>query len=240
MRPLDALIDTGDPAWSLIAAGLLGAANHVEILSAERARVEATLVALQVTTRSPLGAIALETGGMLVDDGWIRLLGGGGAGLSGDLARWNGLGAQPLRPTAPGLFIVGYDAIGGFFAIDGGALGSLKHNVFYFAPDTLRWEDMARGYGDFLDFLFVGDLAGFYADYRWPSWKADVSALPFDEVFSVYPPLWTREGKQLKSQARGRVPALEAYSSQQDAAREIEALPDGARVRIELSGDPHR
>ena len=41
--------------------------RSVEILSTERERAEGALVAMQVTTRSPLGALALETGGLLID-----------------------------------------------------------------------------------------------------------------------------------------------------------------------------
>jgi len=38
---------------------------------------KSALVAVQVTTRSPMGAIIYETGGILVDHGWIRILGSG-------------------------------------------------------------------------------------------------------------------------------------------------------------------
>jgi hypothetical protein len=49
------------------------------------------LYRLQVSTRSRLGALALHTGGLVVDDGWLRVLGGGdGAGLP-PLAQANGL-----------------------------------------------------------------------------------------------------------------------------------------------------
>ncbi len=75
MRSLDELIDLQDPGWPLVQEWIAKASNPVEVLPADRARAEATLVELQVTTRSPMGAIALETGGLLVDSGWLRILG---------------------------------------------------------------------------------------------------------------------------------------------------------------------
>lgn len=38
---------------------------------------ETALLATQVTTRSPMGAVVYHTGGILVDHGWIRILGAG-------------------------------------------------------------------------------------------------------------------------------------------------------------------
>jgi hypothetical protein len=105
----------------------------VDVLPTDRARAEAVLLALQVTTRSPMGAIALETGGILIDRGWLRVLGGGGSRMDGDLARWNGMGQRPIIERTDGLLLVAHDAIGGFFALDGGSLGEGKGGVFYVA-----------------------------------------------------------------------------------------------------------
>jgi len=190
------------------------------------------LVALQVTTRSPLGALALETAGTIFDHGWVRLLGGGGSAIEGDLARWNGLGTSPLRPRFSGALIVGYDVLGGFFAINGGAFGNCTGNVFYFAPDSLKWEDMQRGYGDFVQFLCAGDLDNFYANYRWESWQSEVSSVAFDKVLHILPPLWTKEGKDLERQSRRAIAAIEALALQLDVAQQIGNLPEGARIKL--------
>ena len=39
--------------------------------------------------RSPLGAVVYETGGILVDGGWLRILGSGNARLTRTLPGWN-------------------------------------------------------------------------------------------------------------------------------------------------------
>lgn len=115
MRTLDALIDTAQPGIDLLRQWVRDAEVPCEILppSAER---EDVLLAVQVTTRSTLGALAFETGGLLIDGGWVRLLGSGHPRLPRSLAAWN-------AGRSHGYYLVGDDAAGGFFALNGGALG---------------------------------------------------------------------------------------------------------------------
>lgn len=68
---------------------------------------------------------------MLVDDGWLRWLGSGHPKLTRALNDWN-------SPRTDGAFyLVGDDAAGGFFAINGGAFGDNVGSVYYWAPDNL-------------------------------------------------------------------------------------------------------
>jgi len=67
MRSLDELRDVADPAWPAIRAAIAAAPSPVTVLPVDEATAEQTLVALQVTARSALGALALHTGGLLVD-----------------------------------------------------------------------------------------------------------------------------------------------------------------------------
>jgi hypothetical protein len=168
----------------------------------------------------------------LIDGGWVRLLGGGTSGAVGDLASWNGLGSDPLHPAMPGLFVVGYDVLGGFFAINGGALGPDDRNVWYLAPDTARWENLKKGYSDFVHFLSVGDLAVFYGDYRWRGWQDEVRTTAFDQAIHMHPPLWTKEGKDIAAASRRAVPAEELFRLQLDVARQLADAEEGARVKI--------
>ncbi|HKA91156.1 MAG TPA: DUF2625 family protein [Haliangiales bacterium] len=166
-----------------------GGEEPVDILPVARADGERTLYGLQVTTRSPMGAIALESGGILVDRGWLRILGGGCERMTWSLASWNGLEGKP-RDQPLALLVVGYDVVGGFFAINGGGLPGPPGNVHYFAPDRLDWEDMGIGYSSFIQWAFAGDLERFYGAQRWKAWQKDVAALRGDEGFSFFPPLW--------------------------------------------------
>jgi hypothetical protein len=70
MRTLAELTATPDPAWPLVQGWLAEATNSVEALPPpDPRRRDAALLAVQVTLRSPLGAVVYETGGLLVDDG---------------------------------------------------------------------------------------------------------------------------------------------------------------------------
>ena len=76
MRDLNELTSVEDPAWPLLAEMVAGAQVDVSVLPGAPAECESTLLQLQVTTRSWLGAVAMSTGGFLVDHGWLRIYGG--------------------------------------------------------------------------------------------------------------------------------------------------------------------
>ena len=54
MRPLSELVNTEDPAWPEVQEWIAGATNAVEVLPVNEADRDAALLALQVTTRSPV------------------------------------------------------------------------------------------------------------------------------------------------------------------------------------------
>ncbi len=66
--------------------------------------------------------MASNCGGIVADHGWVRLLGGGGRDVP-DVAMANHLGEPGTRTGPPPWLLVGFDALGGRFAIDGGGLG---------------------------------------------------------------------------------------------------------------------
>ena len=208
-RSLEELISRDDPAWPEVQAWISGAKNRVEVLSPSEG-AGASLVSLQVTTRSPLGAIVFHTGGLLVDDGWLRFLGSGHPRLPRSLPRWNFACGMVESDTPPPWLLIADDVLGGFFALDGGRFGRGGHNVWYFAPDTLEWEDTGRGYSDFLYWALGGDLEAFYTPYRWPGWRAEVARLPGDQAFNFYPPLSADEAP-IEGRDRGAVPIAELF-----------------------------
>ena len=110
----------------------------------------------------------------------------------------------------PGALLVADDVIGGFFAINGGAFEGERGNVFYRAPDTLEWEDLERGFTDFVDWAFTGDLELFYSDARCRSWRADVRDMSGDQAFSIWPPLAVA-GPTIDDRSRKVVPVEESW-----------------------------
>jgi hypothetical protein len=187
----------------------------VEVLPRTTAHAEQALLAAQVTTRSPLGAVVYETGGILVAGGWLRILGSGSAGLDRDLMGWN-------AGKRPGLLLVADDVLGGFFAVNGGALGAESlGQVYYFAPESLAWEPLEFGYSDFLAFCFSGDLEQFYGELRWPGWAAEVARLSGSQGLSCVPFLWTAEGRDPARASRRPVPIEELWRLHQDWQQQL-------------------
>jgi hypothetical protein len=211
MRTLDQLINNTDPGWTFVKPWIDSAKNKVEILSVDMDKAKDALYKTQVTTRSPMGAIVYMTGGLLIDDGWIRILGSGDGRLLQSLPDFNkGKTYDEFGQGAPYL-IVAYDVLGGFFLLNGGGLGDDLGKVYYFAFDSLEYEPIDVTYSEFLLFCFDNDLDNFYEGYRWSKWKEEVSALKGNEVFNFIPSLWTKEGKDINNSSRHPVSVNEQY-----------------------------
>ncbi|WP_107829430.1 DUF2625 domain-containing protein [Mucilaginibacter yixingensis] len=221
MRPLAELINIEDPAWPLVKGWIDSAKNKVQVLPRDTAKADDALLKTQVTTRSPMGAIVYETGGLLIDGGWIRILGSGSSGLNRSLPYWNkGKTIKEWGDVSP-YWLIADDAVGGFFAINGGGLGADAGKVYYLAPDTLEWESLGLSYSDFLMFCFSGNLQAFYKTIRWKSWQNDLIQLKSDQAFSFYPYLWTSEGKDIEKDSRKPVPVEEIFTFTADSRKQM-------------------
>ncbi|MEY4385062.1 MAG: hypothetical protein RLY20_345 [Verrucomicrobiota bacterium] len=212
MKQLHELINCDDPGWPVVQQWIADAKNHVEVLPRpdDKTREEA-LVATQVTTRSPMGAIIYETGGILVDHGWIRILGSGHPRLPRTLPGWNFGRSFSKSGQQPAFLLCADDAAGGFFAIDGGGLQHEPGKVCYFAPDTLVWENLNIGYSQFVAWCFQGDIAKFFESLRWPGWEKESATLPGDQVFDIFPPPCF-SGKPIAERDRGPISIAEFYA----------------------------
>lgn len=202
MKTLSELLNV-DSSWPIIRRVLEEGSQEVEvkILPVNRRRAEEGIYRIQQSVRTALGAICFNTGGVLVDGGWLRILGGGS--LDGSLpsvADFNVLPAEFTDGELSGFFSVAYDVLGGKFALItskvaadhmGGRLGQ----VCYFSPDALEWELMDFGYGDWLHWAVSGRLDQFYSGLRWDEWRRDVDGLPLNFGISVVPFLWTMEAQ---------------------------------------------
>lgn len=202
MRPVEQLINKTDSGWPFVQEMKQSAKNKVEILPAEPSKAEYALFRTQVTTRSPMGAIVYTTGGILVDDGWIRILGSGNAKLSRSLPDWNKGKSFKEFGEPCSFLLVADDAVGGFFILNGGGLGEDLGKIYYFSPDNLEYEPLDISYTQFLDFCFNNDLEQFYKGNRWENWRKEVSELSGDQAFAFYPFLWTEEGKDINKNSR--------------------------------------
>jgi hypothetical protein len=227
MRTLTELINASDPGIALIRDWIVAARCPVEILTCSRDAGEAALIAIQVTTRSPLGAICHETGGILVDDGWLRILGAGHPRLPRSMPGWNQNKFPVATEGKPSALLVADDVIGGFYALNGGAIdGIAPGNIAYLAPDTLAWEDTGLGYSEFLCWSWSGKLDACHADQRWSGWRDEVRTLHGDQVLMVYPFLWMK-GPPIGDRLRKPIPVAEAFSLAVDLRRQLASGGDG-------------
>lgn len=211
MRTLQELTNTNEPGWEVVKPWIDLAKNNVEVLPRTQQLAEEALVNIQITTRSLMGAIVYETGGLMIDNGWIRILGSGCDRMKRSLPSWNkGKTFSEYGESAPYL-LVADDAIGGFYAINGGMLGQDAGNIYYFAPESLDWIPLEMGYTEFLLFCFETDMNDFYPGLRWNNWEGDVKNLHPDYAYNFYPFLWTKEGKDINKISRKVIPIEEVY-----------------------------
>ena len=221
MRPAEELINTSEPGWSLVQQWIDSSKNKVEILSCVVAKANDALYKTQVTTRSLMGAIIYSTGGLLIDNGWIRILGSGNQRLDRTVPDWNKGKSFKEFGQVPTFLLIADDAVGGFFAVNGGQLGKDMGKIYYLSPDNLEWEPLDLTYSDFLIFCFNGDLAEFYSNLRWQNWKEDVSILDGNQVYNFFPSLWSKEGKEINKSSRMIIPVEEQYSFNMNMRKQL-------------------
>lgn len=205
--------------WDVIELAKKIARNKFEILPADSNKAKQVLTQLQVTTRSPMGAIVYNTGGILIDNGWLRILGSGSEKLQRSLTEWNKGKTDQNGDLSLRFLLVADDVVGGFFALNGGAFGKDLGKIFYLAPNRLKWENQNITYTEFINFCFVGDMNQYYDGLRWSSWKKDLAEVSSEQSFYFYPYLWTVEGKHIEKNKRTIVPIGEVYTFETDALK---------------------
>jgi Protein of unknown function DUF2625 len=223
----------GDCAWSRLQDLFLAAQTSVDVLALP-GPAEGLPSRTSLGFSSTLGALALHCAGLIIDDGWLRVLGGGGAGLP-DLATANDLAtADDLAPRDGGPYLlIAFDVLGGSFAINGGTLEADAEEVCYFAPDSLSWIPLGIfGPAEFLSWALSGALEQTFEDLRWPGWQSEALAAGPDQAIAVYPPLWSTEGQDVGSAHRGLVPLTELLAGHREAAEQLAGAADGEQVRV--------
>ncbi|WP_428957317.1 DUF2625 family protein [Streptomyces sp. cg35] len=231
MRALEELVNVDVPAWPELQEAFNSAAVELEVLTGTEGGDGASLLQLQVSAGSALGAMVLHCGGLVLDGGWLRIFGGRSSGPQTHLPSLAEVNQFPdivdlaWRPT-DGL-VVGQDVLGGVFALNGhdpvasgrpGAPGRMT----YFAPDSLEWEAMDMGYGTWLTWTLSGRLAQFYEGLRWPGWQGETADLSGAQGITVYPFLWSKEAQEeLAATTRAPAPMSEILTMSQDFCQQM-------------------
>lgn len=165
---------------------------------------------LGMSSRSWLGAVVENAGGLLVDHGWLRVLGSGTDALPN---------VVDVMDPAGGRLTVAYDVLGGRFEWRENDQG--RPTVHYFGPENLDWFDTDEGYGDWLETMLRGGTTPFYAAVRWPGWEQEVAAVPPDKGIHTSPPLWSAEGKDLSAVSRKPISFTELVAFHEEMAEQV-------------------
>jgi hypothetical protein len=201
MKTIEELTEPGNDSWLSIERMAEHAKNKVEILPSDSAKASVALLQSQFPTNTKLGSIIYYSGGILIDGGWIRILGSGSKKLPRSVPEWNAGKISAMRNEEMFYLLVADDVMGGLFAIKASSVAEIESvgQVFYYGPNSLSWQTTGLSYGGFISFCLNGNLKQFYEDFRWKGWQDEVPAIDCNSVISCYPLLWTREGLQLKA-----------------------------------------
>ncbi|MCR5743890.1 MAG: DUF2625 domain-containing protein [Lachnospiraceae bacterium] len=136
-----------------------------------------------------IGAVIRNTKGIIVDN-TVRILGQGDKEIDGmDVVNE----IEDGRMLIDGKLIVATDIVGGAYAMNITDMGSVIGSIWYFAPDTLKWEALGIKYSEFLYWTALGNMDDFYKSLRWRDWKQMAAGLTFNQAYMFYPFLWSKE-----------------------------------------------
>ncbi len=232
VRTARELLEVTDPAWPEVQAAVAASPLDVRVLPIAPEAGAEVVSRLQVSARSTLGALASASGGILVDHGWLRILGGGHDGLP-DLASANSLDVPGPDAKPPPALVVAYDVLGGRFALDAGGLGVQEGEVCYLGPDSLAWVGLGAGHSAFVHWALAGaGLDDFYASLRWPGWVERVAGVALDQGLSTFPPPFTEEGRDLAATTLREVPFVELLSWHDELREQIAGLGEGETFEL--------
>lgn len=164
--------------------------------------------ALKISSESALGAIVLNTSGIVFDN-WIRLYGCDTDDRNG-ISKINFMSEDGELHRIDRMLIVATDVVGGIFAINAGKFDDGIGDIWYFAPDTLDWENLELKYSQFLAWLSKGNVEEFYKTMKWEGWREYSKDVGFDEGILIYPFLWAEE-LDIENASKSIVPYEELF-----------------------------
>lgn len=163
-----------------------------------------TLVKMQVTTNSYIGAIVHEYSHIITQNGLIRHIGSGSPN-SRNILEWNS-----LFPNLKS-FIVANDVFGGLFAINYGDLEGEYGEINYFSPLELTWYSLSCSHSEFVSWSFLGEIKDFYEHFYIERYSEDISKTKESNGLLIIPYLWSKEFQLIKGSAK-EIPINELVS----------------------------
>lgn len=138
---------------------------------------------------SALGQVVANTYGITVN-GYIRILGSGNGVTSYNIMDYN---IELEKYFDSGKLIVANDIFGGLFAINTENQNYNSGDIWYFAPDTLEWENLEITYIELLEFVSSDDINLFYENFKWNQFEKYIQEINYNQGILIYPFLWSKE-----------------------------------------------
>lgn len=97
--------------------------------------------------------------------------------------------------------VVATDVWGGIFAIGNGDFEGHPAGIWYYAPDSLDWEETELNYTEFIDFAAGDTVEHYYESWLWQDCKKYfagklgglIGGVNSDQAVLVYPFVWSKE-----------------------------------------------
>ncbi len=189
-------------AWRKISANAAKATNNVRIIPTDTTRGAFALFRGKYELNSTLAAFVFNCGGMMVDNGWLRVIGSGSAEFNRGIVEWNNGKCKPDKDGVKFLMIAD-DVVGGFFALYLTPTSNFeKAMVYYQGPNDREWVSTGLDYPAFLNFCFTGEVEMFYNNYHWTGWQEEIRMINNNQTISCYPEFWLEGAKDTKLKRR--------------------------------------
>lgn len=174
--------------WNELFEALRQSPNKVEICKSESDGYK-IIEQMGIGENTTIGLIILNCS-MLRINGYLRIWGSGNNTTHRNFVDGN----NELRGYFGGNKVVVADDIwGGCFAINNGDFSGSPQYLWYYAPDTLQWENLEITYSQFIYWAIGPDIQGFYKSFLWDNTRTLLDQITFSQGLSIYPPLWTKE-----------------------------------------------
>ena len=188
--------------------------KDIEILdkNSDKFYISRILKDLNISSESLLWEIITNTWGILVDCGWLRIIGSWNI-ISRNILDWN-------NDKTKGMLLVADDIIWGFFALNLWYFDGEIWNIFYFAPELLEWEDLEMKYANFINWAIMWDTNKFYESFRWDWWESETKEININMGLSIYPFLWT-ENIDINNRSKKTISIEEIWCLSMDFYRKM-------------------
>lgn len=144
---------------------------------------------LEINENSVLGQIIANTSGVIVDN-YIRVFANGNEINFHNIYTYN---KELEKYFGNKILIVADDIWGGLYAINNGGFSGEQGKIWYFAPDTLEWDNLELGYPEFIAWISSNNLNEFYNSYKWVGFQNDIAEIKYNQGILIYPFLWSSE-----------------------------------------------